>query len=158
MTNTHHGRLGRTLVGIACLLNSGVMLVFGVWALLLPASFAALIDFPPYNEHLLHDLGAFQIGIGVILCLVVVWSDATAVALVGFLVAGTIHVINHSFDHELGGHAADSWGLAPLVVVAAVGLIVHLRRRSPTNSELPPRRNDAGIRSGSNRNDRRKSD
>ena len=26
-------------------------------------SFATLIDFPPYNVHLLHDVGAFQIGI-----------------------------------------------------------------------------------------------
>jgi hypothetical protein len=134
MTSADHGRLGRTLVAVACLLNGGVMLVFGLWALLLPTSFAAMIDFPPYNEHLLHDLGAFQIGIGVSLCLVVVWSDATAVVLIGFLAAATIHVINHSLDHELGGHAADSWGLALLVVVAIVGLIVHLRRPTSRRS------------------------
>ena len=133
MTSADHGRTARTVVGIACLLNGCVMLVFGVWALVLPASFAAFIDFPPYNEHLLHDLGAFQIGIGVTLCLAPFWSDAIAVALVGFIAAGTIHVINHSLDHELGGHTADPWGLALLVVVAAVGLIVQLRRRSPTN-------------------------
>jgi hypothetical protein len=76
MTSADHGPPGQIVVRIACLLNGGVMLIFGVWALALPASFAAMIDFPPYNEHLLHDLGAFQIGIGVSLCLVVVWSDA----------------------------------------------------------------------------------
>jgi predicted anti-sigma-YlaC factor YlaD len=133
MTSATRGRTSRTLVGVACLLNGCLMLIFGVWALLLPASFAAFIDFPPYNEHLLHDLGAFQIGIGVTLCLALFWPDAIAVALVGFIAAGTIHVINHSLDHELGGHAADAWGLALLVVVAAVGLIAHLRSRSPTD-------------------------
>ena len=134
MTSAGNGRVGRTLVAIACLLNGGVLLVFGLWALLLPTSFAALIDFPPYNEHLLHDLGAFQIGIGVSLCLAAVWSDATSVVLIGFLTAGTIHVINHSLDHELGGHAADSWGLALLVAVAAAGLIVHLRQARATKA------------------------
>jgi uncharacterized membrane protein HdeD (DUF308 family) len=139
MTSADHGPPGQIVVRIACLLNGGVMLIFGVWALALPASFAAMIDFPPYNEHLLHDLGAFQIGIGVSLCLVVVWSDATAVVLVGFLAAGTIHVINHCIDHELGGHAADSWALALLVIVAAAGLIAQLRRRIPTKEAVRDR-------------------
>jgi hypothetical protein len=40
-------------------------LTFGIWAEFWPRSFAALILFPPYNEHLVHDVGALQIGIGV---------------------------------------------------------------------------------------------
>ena len=44
MTSADHGRTARTVVGIACLLNGIVMLVFGVWALVLPASFAAWRD------------------------------------------------------------------------------------------------------------------
>jgi hypothetical protein len=55
----------RAFVIIAAIVVGGFMLIFGVWSLLLPRSFDAFIDFPPYNEHLLHDVGAFQIGIGV---------------------------------------------------------------------------------------------
>jgi hypothetical protein len=39
-----------------------VMVTFGVWAELLPSSFATMIKFPPYNEHLVHDVGAFRSG------------------------------------------------------------------------------------------------
>src|SRR5215212_9317849 len=39
------------------------MLALGIWAFFAPASFADFIAFP-YNRHLLHDVGAFQIGIG----------------------------------------------------------------------------------------------
>jgi hypothetical protein len=46
--------------------------------------FDAFIDFPPYNEHLLHDVGAFQIGIGVSVLLALMWSDSIGVALVAF--------------------------------------------------------------------------
>ena len=37
----------------------------GLWAFLAPQSFFnQLATFPPYNEHLLHDIGAFSIGLG----------------------------------------------------------------------------------------------
>ena len=48
----------RMFVTIATTVVGGFMLIFGLWSLLLPRSFGAFIDFPPYNEHLLHDLGA----------------------------------------------------------------------------------------------------
>lgn len=102
------------------------MLVFGVWALVWPRSFASFIDFPPYNHHLLHDVGAFQIGIGISLGLAMIDCDGLTVALTGFVVSGTLHTLNHGIDLALGGHAMDSWGLGALVVVAAVGLAVHL--------------------------------
>ena len=55
-----------------CRVNTAV---FWVWALTWPASFAALIDFPPTNEHLLHDVDAFQLGLGVSLLLALVTAD-----------------------------------------------------------------------------------
>lgn len=128
MTAAVADRGARRAVRTVCLLAGGWMLTFGIWALIWPASFADMIDFPPYNEHLLHDLGAFQIGIGLTLCLAPVWSDATAVALVGFLVAGTLHALNHGRDHHLGGHQADTWGLGALAGLAAIVLLLHLRQ------------------------------
>jgi hypothetical protein len=116
----------RAFVTIAAIVVGGFMLIFGVWSLLFPRSFDAFIDFPPYNEHLLHDVGAFQIGIGVSVLLSLVWSDSIGVALVGFIVAGAIHSINHALDRHLGGHPLDQWELAGLVLVALAALIVHL--------------------------------
>jgi hypothetical protein len=116
----------RAFVTIAAIVVGGFMLIFGVWSLLFPRSFDALIDFPPYNEHLLHDVGAFQIGIGVSVLLSLMWSDSIGVALVAFIVAGTIHSINHALDRHLGGHSSDQWGLAGLILVALAALIVHL--------------------------------
>jgi hypothetical protein len=85
-----------------------------------------LSTFRPYNEHLLHDVGAFQIGIGVSVLLSLMWSDSIGVALVAFIVAGAIHSINHTLDRHLGGHSLDQWELAGLVLVGLAALIVHL--------------------------------
>jgi hypothetical protein len=49
----------RAFVTIAAIVVGGFMVIFGAWSLLFPRSFDAFIDFPPYNEHLLHDVGAF---------------------------------------------------------------------------------------------------
>jgi uncharacterized protein YjeT (DUF2065 family) len=80
----------------------------------------------PLPDRLLHDVGAFQIGIGVSVLLSLMWSDSIGVALVGFIVAGAIHSINHALDRHLGGHPLDQWELAGLVLVALGALIVHL--------------------------------
>ena len=41
------------------------LVVFGAWAFFGPKSFFDQIaTFQPYNEHLIHDIGAFQIGLG----------------------------------------------------------------------------------------------
>ena len=114
------------LTAVCGLLTAGL----GAWALLAPRSFARFVDFPPYNEHLLHDVGAFQIGIGATLLLAPFWSDAVGLALVGFLVADAIHVANHSLDLHLGGHSSDPWLLGGLGIFAAVALLLHLRPRS----------------------------
>jgi PPOX class probable F420-dependent enzyme len=103
------------------------MAVTGVWSLTAPSSFAKFVNFP-YHEHFLHDLGAFQLGIAAVLLLALIWSDALATALAGFLLANTVHAVNHAIDMRLGGHAWDAWGLGFLSVAAAVALGLRLRR------------------------------
>jgi hypothetical protein len=124
----------RVFITIAIAIAGSFTLIFGAWSLLFPRSFDALIDFPPYNEHLLHDVGAFQIGIGVSLLLSLIWSDSIGVALVAFIVAGTIHSISHAFDRHLGGHLSDQWALGGLVLLAVAALVLHVRSdRTGTN-------------------------
>src|SRR5262245_5085337 len=118
--------LGRGYVITVTLLAGAAMLATGIWCLAAPHSFAEAVKFP-YAEHFLHDLGAFQVGIGVTLLLAVVWSDALALALAGFLVANTVHAVNHAVDLDLGGRASDPWLLGLVSVLIAAALALRLR-------------------------------
>jgi PPOX class probable F420-dependent enzyme len=117
---------GRGYVTTVTLLAGAGMLAVGIWCLAAPHSFAEAVKFP-YAEHFLHDLGAFQAGIGVTLLLAVIWSDALALALTGFLVANTIHAVNHAVDLDLGGRASDPWLLGLVSVLIAAALALRLR-------------------------------
>jgi PPOX class probable F420-dependent enzyme len=99
----------------------------GTWALASPASFARAVNFP-VHEHFLHDVGAFQLGLGGTLLLATVWSDALATALAGFLLGNTVHAVNHAVDTHLGGHAGDAWALAVVSLAIAAALVLRLRR------------------------------
>ena len=110
------------VTGVAGLLT----LAAGVWSLASPSSFAEAVAFPN-AEHFLHDLGAFQIGIGTTLLLALGWKDGLALALTGFLVGNSIHAVNHAVDLDLGGHAADPWALGLVSVLVGGALVVRLR-------------------------------
>jgi PPOX class probable F420-dependent enzyme len=103
-------------------------LAVGFWALLAPGSFADFIDFPPENPHLIHDVGAFQLGLGATLLLAIAWGDGVAVALAGFFVANTAHTVNHAGDLDLGGHDSDWVLLGVLSVLVGVALVLRLRQ------------------------------
>ena len=77
----------------ATLVCAASMLILGVWAFSAPESFSQFISYAPYNQHLIHDAGAFQIGIGAALLLALVCPDALLVALTGFTVATALHAI-----------------------------------------------------------------
>jgi PPOX class probable F420-dependent enzyme len=114
------------VVGVT-LLAAAFTLVAGVWALFWPGSFAEAVRFPEHT-HFLHDIGAFQIGIGVTLVLAVLWRDPLAVVLTGFLVGNTIHAANHAVDLDLGGRDSDPWLLGLVSVLVGVALVRRLRQ------------------------------
>ena len=120
--------LPRAITTLAALL----FLVPGGWAFLWPRSFYETVaTFPPYNLHLFHDAGAFQLGIGAALLAGLLWSDGLLVALVGGAVGTVIHAIAHILDAELGGRSSDPIllsGLALLVTVGAVARLTAVRR------------------------------
>jgi PPOX class probable F420-dependent enzyme len=101
-------------------------LATGLWALTAPGSFASFVNFPEH-EHFLHDIGAFQLGIGATLLVGLLWRDGLATALAGFGVGNTVHAVNHALDQHLGGHAGDAWALAAVSVLTAVALWLRLR-------------------------------
>jgi hypothetical protein len=70
--------------GVAAAVSIGglFMLALGIWAFFAPASFADFVAFP-YNRHLLHDVEAFQMGIGSTMLLALLWADSVMVVLAG---------------------------------------------------------------------------
>ncbi|MGH3451820.1 MAG: PPOX class F420-dependent oxidoreductase [Haloechinothrix sp.] len=117
------GRFIIAVTGLAGLTT----LAAGIWALLAPGSFAEFVNFPAH-EHFLHDLGAFQIGLGVLLLLALIWADALSTVLSGFFVANTLHTVNHVIDLDLGGYAWQPWALGVLSLALAAALVLRVRR------------------------------
>jgi hypothetical protein len=99
----------------------------GLAALLDPSQFATAVNFS-YNEHFIHDAGAFQFGIAATLVLALWWRDSLVVALAGFLISNTIHAVNHAVDQALGGHRSDPWALAAVSVLIALALFIRVRQ------------------------------
>lgn len=103
--------------------------VFGAWAFAAPESFASSIaTFPPYNEHYLHDLGAFQVGLGVTLLAAAAWAGDVAVVLLGAAVASILHAVSHVLDRDLGGRAIDPYAVGLIAVVVLLGAVLTTSR------------------------------
>jgi hypothetical protein len=116
-----------TVVTVLAAVN---FLVLGAWAFLAPRSFYDNVaTFEPYNLHLLHDLGAFQLAIGASLLAALVWSDGLTVALAGATVGAVVHDISHVMDRDLGGRSSDPWALGLLAVLLIIALALRIRAR-----------------------------
>lgn len=111
----------------------------GLWAMAVPHSFYTVVaPFQPYNEHLVHDVGAFQLGLGTCLALGLVAGDGLFAVLSGNAVGADAHAVSHVMDRHLGGHTGD-----PLAI-GALGLLVtllalarwHLSNHSPATAEI----------------------
>jgi hypothetical protein len=132
-TVTASSRLAQRYVAAILALAGTSMVAAGLWAGLAPRSFARFVAFP-YHQHFLHDLGAFQVGIGVTVLLALAWRDAATVALAGFLVANTLHALSHAIDQDLGGHPSDPWAIGAVSLLATAALVVRVRQpRAPTS-------------------------
>jgi hypothetical protein len=99
-----HTRRRALRAGLVVLAAPAAMIA--VWALAAPHSFYA--DFPggghrwvsplgPYDEHLVRDVGAFELGLVVLAAFAFVTLDRRVVqaALLSFAVTGTPHLIYH---------------------------------------------------------------
>ena len=69
-------------------------LVTGAWAFLAPMSFfSSVATFAPLNIHLLHDVGAFQVGLGLALTAPVALRAPLRASLIAVLGASLLHVL-----------------------------------------------------------------
>jgi hypothetical protein len=104
-------------------------LVFGVWAFGWPHSFYLTIArFPPFSQHLVHDAGAFQLGLGTTMLLGLVWKhDAVFAVLAGGSVATVTHAVSHITDRHLGGRDGDPWQLSVLAVLLLIATALRAR-------------------------------
>ena len=94
----------------------------GVWALVSPHGFSEAVNFPPHR-HFVHDVGAFQLGIGATLLLAMIWADALMVAMAGYAVGGIAHTVSHLVDSDIGGSALQTVGIAVLTAAALVAFV-----------------------------------
>ena len=127
----------RRIARVIAILVGLIYLILGVWAFGLPESFAAVIaPFPPYNEHYLHDLGAFQIGIGVgvIAGAVTARTDGLRVGLLGAAAASAAHTASHVLDRDLGGHALDPYSVGSLALLVIAGWAFVRRDPGPSTT------------------------
>jgi hypothetical protein len=132
------GRLIWVRVGLAILAAN--QLLVGVWAIAAPASFFAdfplgrgwVAQLPPYNEHLVRDVGGFSLGFAVLFVLATVKPHRGLLrpALFAWLTTAIPHLIFH-LGHLARFGAADAVtqpaGLA-IVVVIPVALLMACAR------------------------------
>jgi hypothetical protein len=80
--------------------------------------FEDVAEFRPYNVHFLHDVGAFQVGIGATLALAL-WrrTDAIFAALAGAGIGSAFHTVAHIRDNDLGGQDSDPFVFGAFTVV-----------------------------------------
>jgi hypothetical protein len=106
-------------------------LAFGLWAMIDASSFFDNIgEFPPYNNHYVHDVGAFQIGVGAALIGALAWrNDAILAALCGAAAGATVHEIAHIIDADDGGSDSDPVVLGIIAAVLVATFLWRLRAR-----------------------------
>ncbi|MGE5829669.1 MAG: hypothetical protein ACM30G_15115, partial [Micromonosporaceae bacterium] len=117
----------RAVVGLLALAN----LWWGVWARFAPRHFFDTFPgfgqhwtaaYPPFNEHLVTDLGSTFLTLGFLLAVAAVLDDrrVRAVVLAGVLIFNTLHLVFHaSHPGTLGGSS-----LGASVTTLALGVVV----------------------------------
>jgi hypothetical protein len=109
-------------------------LALGIWATFDTSSFYEEIAFfEPYNRHFLHDVGAFQMGLGAALLFALVWrGDAILAVLGGATVGAVVHWIVHVADEDIGGRSSDpvTLGIIALILTATFAWRLYARYRS----------------------------
>jgi len=115
-TNPIPARLVAATTALIGLLSAAA----GGWALAAPVTFYRLVaPFPPYGMHLIHDIGAFQLGLGACLLAGLLLRDALLAVLAGNSVGAIAHSASHLMDGADGGHSSDPFTIGALALLLA---------------------------------------
>lgn len=102
----------------------------GVWAFFWPESFyRSIATYPPFNLHLFHDTGAFQLGVAAALLGCLMSSDLLRAGLFGGMAGTVMHAISHLLDQDLGDSPGDPWTTLALAVVFTTAFVLRLSSR-----------------------------
>jgi hypothetical protein len=136
-------RSGEGLVRLGLAVLAALNLGWGAWALLTPYEFFTTFPgighhwtaaYPPYNEHLVTDLGATFLTLGVLLAIACVVSsrDARAMALVAVTIFNIAHLSYHALHRGTLSTMDYSASLAALAAGALLplGLLALVLRRT----------------------------
>jgi hypothetical protein len=116
---------------IVALIGGVLLLVLGLWAFAAPESFyEALAVYPPYNAHFVRDIGAFQVGLGLVLVLAARMPDGLRAALLGVGGGGLLHAGGHLLDRDLGGNPVVDIPFLSILAVALLIAAVYAGRRT----------------------------
>lgn len=107
--------------------------IVGLWALAAPRSFyndfpmpslAWVSELPRYSEHLVRDVGAFNLAFAILLTWAAVGLDRTVVrvALVGWLIFSIPHFIFHALNLE----RYDTTAATSQMITLGVGIVLPL--------------------------------
>lgn len=135
-TNFTGRRRAEKRLRLGLLFLAATALYPGVWALVWPQSFSSdfpglglawLKDLPPYNEHLVREVGAFYLAFGVLLSGAAWIMDRrlTQLVLAAWLVFAIPHLWSHISD---GGEITEIAGIGLTVVIALI--LLPLSRRA----------------------------
>jgi len=152
-------RRARTGPGVLRLLRAGLLLLTvlaagqGVWMLAAPRSFyndiPTVAADPPFNEHLMTDIGGLVLAMAVILGASALLMERNLIraALVGYLVYAVSHLLFHATHlHGIPGTDAVALvtALSLLPALALVLLILAGRARASAGRVTTPRPGDPG--------------
>jgi hypothetical protein len=132
----------KTGVRITLIVLAALNLAWGAWAVVTPARFFDTFPglghswaaaYPPFNDHLVSDLGATFLTLGLLMAIAAVLADrrVTRVVLAGVITFNAVHLAYHLTHHgDLHGFdltaslASLTLGvLAPVAVWVAVGRV-----------------------------------
>lgn len=143
-----NGRVGRTWLRVGLVQLIAVETVVGGWQYLAPRSFyddfpTVRLD-PPFNEHLMSDIGGLNLALTAVLVFAAVTLEHRVVlaALTGFAVYAVTHFAFHLLHFEafsLRDAVSVGTGLGVEVVLtfALLALTWHVSRRRPAACATP---------------------
>jgi hypothetical protein len=125
------GRIIEVPAGLLALVSLGA----GLWAMVDPHGFYAnAATYPPYSRHFIHDIGAFQLGLGSCLVAGLLVRDALLAVLAGNAVGAIAHFVGHVVDRSVGGHASDPVTFGVLALVFAALTLARWKGRGETGA------------------------